>query len=78
MKTLLIVFVFAFSFVGGLDHFFYDQIALADHHEVQTDESAEPDSGDSDENGDESGAEMPGGEMPDAAGGDDQPADSGN
>lgn len=78
MRTLLIVFIFAFSFVGGLDHFFSDQLALADHHEAQTDESAEPDSEESDENGDASDAEMPGGEMPDAAGGDEEPADSGN
>ncbi len=78
MRTLLIVFVFAFSFVGGLDLYFSDQLVLADHHEAQTDESAEPDSDEADENGDDSDAEMPSGEMPDEAGGDDEPADSGN
>jgi hypothetical protein len=72
MRTLLIVFVFAFSFIGGLglDLSFSNQLAFADHHEAQSDES--------DENGDDSDAEMPGGEMPDAAGGDEEPSDSGN
>lgn len=69
MRTLLIVFVFAFSFIGGLglDLSFSNQLAFADHHEAQ-----------SDVNGDDSDAEMPGGEMPDAAGGDEEPSDSGN
>ncbi|MGB7291163.1 MAG: hypothetical protein WBD99_03210 [Thermodesulfobacteriota bacterium] len=80
MRELLIVFVFAFSFIGGLrlDLSFSNQLAFADHHEAQSDESAEPDSDQSDENGDDSDAEMPGGEMPDAAGGDEEPSDSGN
>jgi len=79
MRTLLIVFVFAFSFIGGLDSdiFFSNQLAFADHHEAQSEEQDEPDSDDSDENGDDSDAEMPGGEMLDAAGGDEEPSDSG-
>ena len=78
MRTLVIVFVFAFSFVGGLDHFFSNQLALADHHEAQSDVPASPEPDESGDMGDDSDAEMPGGEMPDEAGGDEEPADSGN
>lgn len=72
MRALLIVFIFAFSFIGGLDSdvYFSNNLAFADHHEAQSEEQEEPDSDDEDENGDDSDSEMPGGEMPDEAGGD--------
>ncbi len=79
--TFLLIFFFAFSFLGSLTSvsFLSDQSALADHHEkiqeggptpapVTDEPSPIPDDPD---------AELPGGDMPDEAEGDKEPADKG-
>jgi len=78
--TFLLIFFFAFSFLGSLTSvsFLSDQSALADHHEkMQEGEQAEPGPDEPDPNPDDPDAELPGGDMPDEAEGDMEPADKG-
>lgn len=78
--TLLLIFFFAFSFLGSVTSvsLLSDQSALADHHEQkQEGEQAEPGTDEPDLNPDEPDAELPGGDMPDEAAGDEEPADQG-
>ena len=65
--TLLFIFFFAFSFLGGLTSvsLLSDQPALAESHEkMQEGEQAEPGPDEPDPNPDAPDAEAPGGDMP--------------